>query len=55
MTQTEWTEWRWLRVTDREKRDDSIREKYAMGWTWKELADYYDLSKPRIRQIVLKG
>jgi Mor family transcriptional regulator len=40
--------------TEREKRDDSIREKYAMGWTWKELADHYDLSKPRIRQIVLK-
>jgi Mor family transcriptional regulator len=36
------------------KRDAAIREKYAMGWTWKELADYYDLSKPRIRQIVMK-
>jgi hypothetical protein len=46
--------WRWVKPIEREKRDESIREKYAMGWTWKELADYYDLSKPRIRQIVMK-
>jgi len=48
------SEYRWLEVVERAKRDDSIREKYAMGWTWKELADYYDLTKPRIRQIVMK-
>jgi Mor family transcriptional regulator len=48
------TKWHWLAVVEREKRDAAIREKYAMGWTWKELADYYDLSKPRIRQIVMK-
>jgi hypothetical protein len=46
--------WHWLTPAERDKRDAEIREKYAMGWTWKELADYYDLSKPRIRQIVLK-
>ena len=44
----------WLTPTDRAARDAAIKEKYAMGWTWKELADYYDLSKPRIRQIVMK-
>jgi hypothetical protein len=27
---------------------------YALGWTWQELADLFDLTKPRIRQIVLK-
>jgi len=44
----------WLSVTDREKRDGHIREMYALGWTWQELADLFDLSKPRIRQIVMK-
>jgi Mor family transcriptional regulator len=46
--------WRWLKPTEREKRDAAIKEKYAMGWTWKELAEEYDLTVPRIRQIVLK-
>lgn len=46
--------WRWLKPTEREKRDAAIKEKYAMGWTWQELAKFYDLSVPRIRQIVLK-
>jgi len=48
------SDYRWLEVVERQKRDDSIREMYAMGWTWQELADFYDLSKPRIRQIVMK-
>jgi DNA-directed RNA polymerase sigma subunit (sigma70/sigma32) len=48
-------EWRWLEPVDRDKRDARIRELYALGLTWQELADEFDLSKPRIRQIVLKG
>jgi hypothetical protein len=44
----------WLKPAERAKRDAHIREMYALGWTWQELADLFDLTKPRIRQIVLK-
>ena len=44
--------WSWLSPPQREARDESIREQYAMGWTYAELARDYDLTAARIRQIV---
>ena len=44
--------WSWLSPLERRARDEHIREQYAMGKTYAELAEEYDLSAARIRQIV---
>jgi DNA-directed RNA polymerase sigma subunit (sigma70/sigma32) len=44
----------WLKPEERSKRDAHIRELWMMGETLEALADRFDLSKTRIRQIILK-
>lgn len=40
----------------RKVRDAEIRRLYAMGgWTYKELAERYNLTKQRIQKIIEKG
>lgn len=48
------SKWRWMGPEERKARDIAIREKYAMGVPVITLARLYDLSQPRIRQIVVK-
>lgn len=47
--------WTWTSPTERDERDAHIRELYAMGWTKQMLAAHFDLSVPRIHQIVGKS
>jgi Mor family transcriptional regulator len=45
-------EWRWLRPTERDKRNESIREKWQLGWSAKDIAERYDITPQRVHQIV---
>lgn len=44
--------YRWTSKEKRAKRDARIRELWELGETLQQLADRFDLSVPRIRQIV---
>lgn len=44
--------WRWLSKDERAKRDARIRELWDLGQTLEQLAERFDLSVSRIRQIV---
>lgn len=44
--------WRWLSKAERAKRDGRIRELWELGDSLQQLAERFDLSVARIRQIV---
>lgn len=44
--------WSWLSPPKREARDEHIRELFAMGKHYDQLADEFGLTKQRIWQIV---
>jgi uncharacterized protein (DUF433 family) len=44
--------WTWLKPTEREKRDGTIRELWEMGWSVQKIAERYDITAQRVHQIV---
>lgn len=44
--------WHWLTPSQREARDEHIRELWAMGRTRRELAEEFNVTPQRIDQIV---
>lgn len=44
--------WRYKTKTERDARDEHIRELWEMGWTTQEIGEEVDLTAPRINQIM---
>jgi hypothetical protein len=44
--------WRWLSRDERARRDAAILELYAMGRSYAEIGEMFDLTKQRVFQIV---
>jgi hypothetical protein len=44
--------WRWLPPDERARRDAAIRELWAMGRSYGEIGEMFDLTKQRVFQIV---
>jgi plasmid maintenance system antidote protein VapI len=44
--------YRFLSTAERNARDQRIREKWAMGWSRRELAQAFELTPQRVDQIV---